>query len=425
MSFETLARWLALAPDPAPLPADKKWHVFISYRSADRAWAMSLYDVLVHLEYKAFFDQFALSPADQLALTLGDALDQSTAGIVIWSANYKNSEWTKTELNNLTQRELDGTGFRYVIAKIDGAEVKGLPRGKIQVDFSASREGPTGSNLLRLLYGLHGQPMSPDAVHLAEQVDEQTRHALAAIAAARSNGDADELLRLTAAEDLAWQTSPLLGCAAAESLISLDRSDAALGLLEQLIARFPKSPRPQQLLGLAYRRQKNWREAQKVLGRLYESMEMDSETLGIYAATWMQRYQAEKNKLFLRRSRDLYLKAFETTPSDYYTGINAASKSLLLGEKDRAAQLAARVEALVGTKAVSDDYWLTATAAEVQLLQTHYESASRLYECAVSDKPLAVGDHRSTWNQAAALLEALAASSEDCERIRSVFAHLD
>lgn len=419
-----LEQWLDLAPAPPPLPEGKLWHVFISYRSNDRPWAMALYDVLAHLEYKTFLDQFALSPADQLALTLGDSLDQSMSAIVIWSASYSTSQWTKDELNTLHGMRNGRPEFRYVIAKVDGTPLKGLPAGLIYVDFSGSPEGPSGSNLLRLLYGLHNKPMSPQAVQLAARVDEQTKDALNAVRAARNNGDSEELLRLAQTQNLAWLSSPMLGCEVAEALVSLGHIEPALTVLEQLQAHFPKSPRPQQLLGLAHRRNKNWREAQRILGRLYESKEIGPETLGIYAATWMQRYQAEKNRLFLRRSRDLYLEAFNAAADSYYTGINAASKSLLLGEKDFAAQLAARVEAIVGNSAAPGDYWKTATVAEVQLLQTNYQKAASLYESAVAGKPLAVGDHRSTWEQASTLLDALNASPEDRERIRSVFSHI-
>ena len=47
----------------------------------------------------------------------------------------------------------------------------------------------------------------------------------------------------------------------------------------------------------------------------------------------------------LRRSRDLYEEAFANAADDYYTGINAAAKSVLLGtpaDLAKAAELAAR-----------------------------------------------------------------------------------
>jgi hypothetical protein len=82
----------------------------------------------------------------------------------------------------------------------------------------------------------------------------------------------------------------------------------------------------------------------------------------------MDRYNQTNEKTFPLKSRDLYRQAFEAFPSDYYTGINAASMSLLAGEKETAAQLAKRVQDLVGDKEVPGDYWKTATVGEVQLL---------------------------------------------------------
>ena len=93
---------------------------------------------------------------------------------------------------------------------------------------------------------------------------------------------------------------------------------------------FPKALRPQQLKGLALARSGDWQQAQIVLGRLYAAGEIDAETLGIYGRTWMDRYVKTKDRLHLLRARDLYRQAFEAIPKDYYTGINAAAKSLLL-----------------------------------------------------------------------------------------------
>ncbi|HSM76002.1 MAG TPA: hypothetical protein VLT57_00170, partial [Bryobacteraceae bacterium] len=97
---------------------------------------------------------------------------------------------------------------------------------------------------------------------------------------------------------------------------------------------------------------------------------------------------------------------------DYYTGINAAAKSLLLGERETAQQLAARVERVTGSVAVSNDYWRTATVAETQLLQGNYEQAAALYQAAVSSAPSETGSHRSTWEDAALLLSCLGATPQ-------------
>jgi len=124
--------------------------------------------------------------------------------------------------------------------------------------------------------------------------------------------------------------------------------------------------------------------------------EIDPETLGILARTWMDRYNESGNRLFLLKSRELYRQAFEAFPTDYYTGINAASKSLLAGEKETAAQLAARVQDVIGEKPVANDYWKTATVAELQLLQAKYSEAAALYRAAVVTAPGDIASHEAS-----------------------------
>jgi hypothetical protein len=172
---------------------------------------------------------------------------------------------------------------------------------------------------------------------------------------------------------------------------------------------------------LALARSQQATKAQLSLGMLYAAGEIDPETLGILARTWMDRYNESGNRLFLLKSRDLYRQAFEAFPTDYYTGINAASKSLLAGEKETAAQLAARVQDVVGEKPVANDYSKTATAAEVQLLQAKYPEAAALYRAAVVTAPGDVASHESSRAQAKLLLQALGASDEQRALVDGAF----
>ena len=82
----------------------------------------------------------------------------------------------------------------------------------------------------------------------------------------------------------------------------------------------------------------------------------------------MGRYGRTGDTNHLRQSRDLYAEAFKGATDDYYTGINAAAKSVFLGTDDdlaKAAEYAERVQAVVGTEPRAADYWMTATVAEV------------------------------------------------------------
>ncbi|MGZ9105186.1 MAG: TRAFs-binding domain-containing protein [Rhodoplanes sp.] len=405
-------RWLDFAPKPDALPAGKEWHVFLSYRSVNRPWVLALYDVLNVLGYKVFLDQYVLTAAAPLAIALGDALDASAGAVMIWSGSYEDSEWCKQEFAKLETMQNQKKGFRYVIARIDESEIAGLAATKLWIDFSKQREGPAGSGLLSLLYGLKGQPLPPVAVKLAAEVDAQMRDGLLSVKAACDAGDADALVALAETDDMAWTGSPMLICSVAEGLIAMKKTPEAIRVLDRVEAAFPKALRPKQLRGLALARSRQIIKAQLLLGKLYAAGEIDPETLGILARTWMDRYNQSGDQLFLLKSRDLYRQAFEAFPTDYYTGINAASKSLLAGEKETAAQLAARVQKVVGDKPVANDYWMTATAAELQLLQAKFPEAAALYRAAVVMAPGAKASHESTHAQAKLLSQALGASDE-------------
>lgn len=413
--------WTDLAPHPDPVEPGKKWHVFVSYRSSNRPWVLALYDILNGLGYKVFLDQYVLTAAAPLALSLGEALDSSESAILVWSGGYEDSEWCKQEASKLETMQNQKDGFRYVIARIDDSEIKGLAQTKLWVDFSQQREGPSGTSLLSLLYGLEDEPLPPGAVKMASKVDDEMREGLLSIKASRGIGDSAGLVGLAETDNMAWKGSPMLMCAAAEGLIAMGKVPEAITVLDRAEQAFPKAVRPKQLRGLALARSGQTMQAQLVLGRLYAAGEIGPETLGIFARTWMDRYAETGESTFLLKSRDLYRQAFEAFPADYYTGINAAAKSLLAGEKETAAQIAERVQKVVGDRPVMDDYWRTATMAEALLLQGNVEAAAKTYKAAVLAAPLDSGSHASTRAQAALLLTALGATNEEKALVMAAF----
>ena len=415
------ANWTDLAPEPGPLEAGKTWHVFLSYRSTHRGWVLALYDILNGLGYKVFLDQYVLTAAAPLARSLGDALESSQSAVLVWSGTYEDSEWCKDEADLMHTKQNQKKGFRYVVAKVDDSQIEGLPNIKLWVDFSGQPEGPAGTGLITLLYGLKDEPRPPAAVKLAAQVDDEMQEGLLNVKTARAMGDADRLVTLAETDDMAWTGSPMLMCEAADGLIAMDKIPEAIDVLVRAEAAFPKAVRPKQLRGLALARSKQTMEAQFVLGRLYLAGQIGPETLGIYARTWMDRYLAEGDEAYLLKSRDLYRQAFVAFPTNYYTGINAASKSLLAGEKETAAELAGQVLQIVGETPVSDDYWRTATIAEAQLVLGKLEDAATTYRAAVVAAPDESGSHNSTRAQAALLLDKLGATDAQRALVLSAF----
>ncbi|MBS0151398.1 MAG: toll/interleukin-1 receptor domain-containing protein [Nitrospira sp.] len=184
---------------------------------------------------------------------------------MIWSAAFEDSEWCRAEYTTLESKEKSGSGFRYVIAKVDEASLPGFASAKIHVDFSQDRDGPSGSGLLRLRYGMNGDPLPPATFRLAADVDKELKTARVQIKAERMNGFISRPETLSQSTGLSWQTSPALGCEVAEAMIGLGNNTAAFKVLNALQQQCPRAVRPKQLDGLALVRNKDWKGAQPYL----------------------------------------------------------------------------------------------------------------------------------------------------------------
>jgi hypothetical protein len=423
--------WLRFAPKPRPLASGEKWHVFISYRSINRLWALHLHDVLCDLDYKVFLDRVELTPGDDLVSGSHGALDGSQAGVLIWSETAAaDSAWIERESAMLKSVADNKTGFAFVTARLDSGALPRFAEGRVSVDFSAYPDGPNGGALLHLLHALANKPMDQEAAVVAAQQDEVATAESGRVAAAIVAKDAGQLLALFKNGGTPWRTSSVLGCKAAEGLRSLGRYDEALTLSLEHEARFPNAIRAKQLHALILAGRDGPGDldgAQAILGALYERDERDPETLAIYARTWMNRYAKSGDAADLEQSRDLYVEAFAGAPDDYYFGINAAAKSALLGGEDdmrRAEEYAAAVQRIVGTEPKPEDYWMTATSAEALLIQRQYPAAARLFQAAVHMSPSMEFAVQSTWTHVCGLMARLKPADDERAAIRRVFAHL-
>jgi tetratricopeptide (TPR) repeat protein len=411
----------ALAPRGPIKTGDDQWDVFLSYRSVHRPWVLRLYDQLRHLDYEVFMDQFVLTASSGLNMQLEQELGSSATAVLIWSSRSEESKWCKDEYEALRTLEKSKPGFRFTVLRVDGVELPLFARAKVWIDFSSHPDGPTGIGLLRLLHGLHGTGLSPDAARVAAEYEEAVQRALVKVGAARRNGDADRLLALAQSDADEWTTTAMLPCKVVQALIELNRPADARPLLDALVTRFPRSVRPQQLLGLALARQGEWRAAQQVLGELYELGAKDAETLSLLAQTWRDRFVESGDMLHLRRARNLYAEAFESTPSDFSTGVNTAEDSVILDEPTVADTVAAAVEKLVGVVRHPNNYRATAAVAVVQLIRRRFADAAKLYAAAVEDDPEGKGNHEITRSQARRLMDKLGPSVEERAAIEKAF----
>jgi len=126
--------------------------------------------------------------------------------------------------------------------------------------------------------------------------------------------------------------------------------------------------------------------------------------------------------LHLQRAQELYEEAFRLTPSDYYVGLNAASKLALLERLEEARELARSVLELVKGAVDGADYWRTVTLAEVKLLLGNVAEAAHLYRRAVARHSEERGSIDTTRTELEALLDPLSLSEEDRKQLREAFA---
>jgi tetratricopeptide (TPR) repeat protein len=422
--------WVRLAPPPRKLTGTDKWNVFLSYRSVNRPWVLNLYDVLRQQGYAVFIDQCVLKAGDQLMKRLQDALQTSQAGVLVWSSFTEDSEWVNREYEVLETMATAKPDFQFVPVRLDKSPLPLFAKNRVFLDFSSYPDGPNGGELLRLLHALVARPLSAEAAHFALEQDEAAQDAAAKIGAAIKNGYPDRLIQLFEQGGLVWQTSSALACKAAEGLTKFGRNDDAIALLDKVNLRFPRSIRPKQLYALALARRgrgDDLMNAQEILGEMYEKGERDPETLGIYGRTWMDRFGKSGDRSDLQQPRDLYAEAFGKAPDDYYTGINAAAKSVFLAtgeDLEKAGEYAEQVQKIVGTEPIPGNYWMTATVGEVFLILKKYQDAGRLYDAAVAMARKESASHLTTWTQACRLMSKLQPASDERAMIRKPFEHL-
>ena len=415
-----LQRWLQYAPAP-PERGGNSYDVFISYRSSDRSWAMALYDALKLAGWEPFLDQYELVQGADLQSSLEDALLASSSGVILWSSHTGDSAWCKRERNSMRSLKDRNGRFNYVFAQLDTEPLPLFAQSDLYLDFSDSPEGPRGEKLLRLICGLRGVALAPEAVSLAQQVDRTVKEALIAIQAAVEAENSARLHQLGMSEEPDMLASPAPLLAAAQGLIGLGLNEQALDVLRHARTHFPLSIRGRQLEGLALRRLQQYQAAIEVVSELRAAGHQDAETLGILAAAWDGRYRETGKKLHLRHSRELYRSAFLGDSSDYYTGINAAAKSLFLGEAEEAARLADLVAPLVAPARDGADFWAACTLGEVYLLRGEPDAAAEQYQRVIDRHPAQAGDLAGTRQQAERICAALELSAETTDRVLAPF----
>lgn len=184
-----------------------------------------------------------------------------------------------------------------------------------------------------------------------------------------------------------------------------------------------------QLLALALLRSGAVESALRVLEELRLEGHRDEETLGLLARAlkdlWRSTADPGARSRRLREARDAYLEAYRAT-AGYWTGVNAATLSLLVGERDLAVQLAGDVRirclALLSDVGAQDPerYWVLATLGETSLLRGAWAEAEDSYTEAAAVGRGRWADLSSTRRNARVILSHLGVDAGWIERLLKI-----
>lgn len=145
-------------------------------------------------------------------------------------------------------------------------------------------------------------------------------------------------------------------------------------------------------------------KALSYLEPIYRQDNHDEETSGLMGKIYKDLWKKNNNANYAKLSRDIYLKNF-LKDNRYYTGINAATMSLLLEESALAVELAKKI--ILSLDRAVNDYWALATLGEAYLITGDILSSIQNYKKAFQLAGSNYGDINSSYQQLLLILSAM------------------
>jgi class 3 adenylate cyclase/tetratricopeptide (TPR) repeat protein len=217
-----------------------------------------------------------------------------------------------------------------------------------------------------------------------------------------------------------WSCSPAMYRSLAEKVLALGEPLLGYDIVSEALAKWPENVRFRQLQGLALARSGATERARAALEKLRQEGQTDEETLGMLARTYKdlaaRAASLEERQDCLRRAAEIYTQAYESSGGNW-SGINAATMSLLVGQTEHATRLANQVqgqceEALSGN---GDQYWLLAALGEAALILRQWTEAEKWYKRAAKKSARRLADLASSRRNARLILQHWEADSTEVE----------
>jgi class 3 adenylate cyclase len=209
------------------------------------------------------------------------------------------------------------------------------------------------------------------------------------------------------------QAAPESYCTLGDILLQMGEPLIAYDILTDGLQQWPSHLRLQQMVALALARSGATMVANQLLLKLVSAGQDDEQTLGLLARTHKDLSRQAKaphlREQQLQLAAQRYLQAYKNSGS-LWTGINAATMALVMGQTDQARSLAAAVrtqgiELLAAAETGKDPYWVLATLGEAELILGNWTVAETYYSQAAEVGQGRFGDLCSSYRNAALLVQ--------------------
>jgi len=222
-----------------------------------------------------------------------------------------------------------------------------------------------------------------------------------------------------------WSKHPGVFITLAERALKLGEPLFAYDVVDEGIKRFSTNVRLRQLLALALARSGATRSANAVLVALYQEGHRDEETTGLLARTHKdladEALDPAESMRHVQQAYAFYSQAYQHT-GGYWSAINAATLALVLGDRERSAELAREItthcrDTLKQTVPSDDRFWLLSTLGAASLLLSNWPGAEDWYGQAIAAAPGNWGSLQATRRTARLLMRHLDIDSSRIERL--------
>jgi class 3 adenylate cyclase len=205
--------------------------------------------------------------------------------------------------------------------------------------------------------------------------------------------------------------SPALFRCLGERILAQGEPLLAYDVVTAGLTTWPKDMRLRQLQGLALARSGATERANAILEDLRQEAQAAEETLGMLGRTYKDLAATAGSALqreeYLKRAAEIYGEAYQAT-GGYWSGINAATLSLLIGEKERACEIANKVREQCLKEVADpsgDSYWELAALGEAALICRDWHQAEEWYARAAEQGKDRFGDLNSSRRNARLILQ--------------------